>query len=66
MPKIKTHKGAHRRFHISASGKVLRTKGRKSHFRRRRSDSTKRLFGAKIGVSSAVARRVKSVMPHTG
>ena len=45
MPKMKTHKGAKKRFHISGTGKVLRTKGPKGHFRRRKAARVKRLFG---------------------
>ena len=52
MPKMKTHKGAKKRFHISGTGKVLRTKGPKSHFRRRKSARVKRLFGAKVALDS--------------
>lgn len=37
MPKIKTHKTAQKRFKISGSGKILRTKGGKSHLRRKKS-----------------------------
>ena len=29
MPKMKTHKGAKKRFHITGSGKVVRSKGPK-------------------------------------
>jgi large subunit ribosomal protein L35 len=66
MPKIKTHSGAKRRFHISAGGKVLRTKGPKSHLRRRKSDRVKRKFGGKVGVADGVARRIKTIMPYAG
>ncbi len=52
MPKLKTHKGAKKRFHISGSGKVLRTKGPKSHFRRRKAKRMKRLLGGKVGIDS--------------
>ena len=54
MPKLKTHKGAKKRFHISAKGKVLRTKGPKSHFRRRKAKRMKRLLGGKVGIDSEV------------
>ena len=37
MPKMKTHKGAARRFKITGSGLIMRAKGMKSHFRRRKS-----------------------------
>ena len=52
MPKMKTHKGAKKRFHITGSGKVIRTKGPKSHFRRRKTKRVKRLFGGKIALDS--------------
>lgn len=52
MPKMKTHKGAKKRFHISGTGKVLRTKGPKSHFRRRKANRVKRLFGGKVALDS--------------
>ena len=60
MPKLKTHKGAKKRFHISGTGKVLRTKGPKSHFRRRKAKRMKRLLGGKVGIDSKViAKDVK-------
>ncbi len=52
MPKMKTHKGAKKRFHVSGTGKVLRTKGPKSHFRRRKAARVKRLFGGKVSLDS--------------
>ncbi|MCX8276929.1 MAG: 50S ribosomal protein L35 [Dehalococcoidia bacterium] len=52
MPKMKTHKGAKKRFHISGTGKVLRSKGPKSHFRRRKASRVKRLFGGKVALDS--------------
>ena len=54
MPKIKTNKAANKRFHITGSGKVMRTKGPKSHLRRKKAKRVKRLFGAKVELSSSV------------
>lgn len=65
MPKIKTHKGAQRRFHITGSGKILRTKGGKSHFRRRRSRQSKRLYDEMIPVSPADSARVRRLIPYS-
>jgi len=64
MPKIKTHKGAQSRFHITGSGKLMRTKGGKSHLRRRKSKSTKRLFDETIPVSSVDKTRIKRLLPY--
>ncbi len=63
MPKLKTHKGAKKRFHISASGKVLRTKGPKSHFRRRKAKRMKRLLGGKVGIDSpTMAKSIRQAL----
>lgn len=63
MPKVKTHKGAAARFHISGNGKVLHTKGPKSHFRRRKSKRLKRLFGIKTELDSATfSKRIKALL----
>ena len=64
MPKIKTHKGARSRFHITGSGKIMRTKGGKSHLRRRKAKRTKRLYDETIGVSPSDRVRVKRLLPY--
>jgi len=64
MPKLKTHKGAKRRFHVSGTGKLLRTKGPKSHFRRRKAKRVKRLFGGKVGLAPAMTRQIRRVLPR--
>ncbi len=57
MPKMKTHKGARQRFHVTGTGKVVRTKGPKSHFRRKKAKRVKRLFGGKVELDSAAFSR---------
>jgi len=64
MPKIKTHKGAQSRFHITGSGKIMRIKGGKSHLRRRKSKRSKRLFDETIPVSPSDKTRIKRLLPH--
>jgi len=64
MPKIKTHKGAKSRFHVTGSGKIMRTKGGKSHLRRRKSKSAKRLYDEMISVSSVDKTRIKRLLPY--
>ena len=63
MPKIKTNKGAKRRFHLTGTGKVVRTKGPKSHFRRNKSARVKRMLDKKIGVSKAMGKKIKQFLP---
>ncbi len=64
MPKLKTHKGAKSRFHITGSGKLMRMKGGKSHLRRRKAKRTKRLFDETIPVSPADRVRIKRLIPY--
>ncbi|TET25754.1 MAG: 50S ribosomal protein L35 [Dehalococcoidia bacterium] len=64
MPKLKTHKGAQSRFHVTGSGKIMRTKGGKSHLRRRKAKRTKRLFDEKIAISPSDRARVKRLIPY--
>ena len=40
--KLKTHKATAKRFRLTGTGKLVRTKGGKSHLRRRTSKRTKR------------------------
>ncbi|MCJ7694271.1 MAG: 50S ribosomal protein L35, partial [Anaerolineaceae bacterium] len=63
--KIKTHKATAKRFRKSGSGKIMRTKGRKSHLRRRKSKRAKRMFTRMHEVKSrGIKRRVKKLAPN--
>jgi large subunit ribosomal protein L35 len=63
--KIKTYKAAAKRFKVTATGKVMRTKGGKSHLRRRKSARTKRALARMHEVvASADAKRVKRLAPY--
>ena len=64
MPKLKTHKGAESRFHITGSGKLMRTKGGKSHLRRRKSKQAKGLFDEMIAISPHDRARIKRLLPY--
>jgi large subunit ribosomal protein L35 len=54
--KLKTHKGAKKRFKFTATGKLMRAKGMKSHFRRRKAPRTGQIRSAK-GMKSHFRRR---------
>jgi len=64
MPKIKTHKGAKSRFHVTGSGKLMRTKCGKSHLRRKKTPRTKRLYDGMVPTSSADKKLVKRLLPY--
>jgi large subunit ribosomal protein L35 len=64
LPKLKTHKGTKRRFHITGSGKVVRPKGNKSHLRRRKAHRAKVLFSEMIEVHPTARRRLRRLLPY--
>jgi large subunit ribosomal protein L35 len=64
MPKLKTHKGTKSRFHITGSGKLLRTKCGKSHLRRKKAPRTKRLYDEMVMTSSVDKKRVRRLLPY--
>jgi large subunit ribosomal protein L35 len=64
MPKLKTHKGAKSRFHITGSGRIMRVKGPKSHLRRRKAKRVRRLFDETIELHPSDRTRVKRLIPY--
>ncbi len=64
MPKLKTHKGAARRFHITGTGKVMHRKGHISHLRLRMSKRAKRAGGQKQMASDPMQKRVRRLLPN--
>lgn len=62
--KMKTHKATSKRFGVTGSGVVVRTKGGKSHLRRNTSKRVKALFTEMIPVKGrSIIRRVKRLAP---
>jgi large subunit ribosomal protein L35 len=63
--KLKTHKATAKRFRLTGSGKLVRTKGGKSHLRRRKSKRTKKQFARMIEVSgTGIRKRVNRLAPY--
>ncbi len=63
--KIKTHKATSKRFRLTGTGKLMRTKGGKSHMRRRTPKRTKRLLDEMIPVKGrGIVKRVKRLAPY--
>jgi len=62
MPKIKTHKGASKRFKITGSGKIVREKAFTSHILTKKNAKRKRRLGNDIEVSTADTKKVKRLL----
>ena len=65
MPKIKTHKATAKRFRLTGSGKLVRTKGEKRHLRRNRSKRSKRTPWRMLEVETGgEIKRVNRLAPY--
>ena len=65
--KIKTHKATAKRFRVTGSGMLVRTKVGKGHLRRRTSKRTKRLLTEMIAVKGrGIIKRVRRLIPYQG
>ena len=64
MPKMKTHKGAKKRFKVTGSGKVKRNRAFKSHILTKKAPGRKRGLAHSTTVSSADIRRVREMLPY--
>jgi len=62
MPKLKTHKGARKRFKITGTGKVLRSKAFRGHLRSTKSAKRRRDLRRAVLVSPGEARSVRRAL----
>ena len=63
--KLKTHKATAKRFRMTGTGIVVRTKKGKSHLRRRTSDRTKALLPEMLPVlGKKIVKRVRRLAPY--
>jgi len=66
MPKfkLKTHKATAKRFHFTGTGKLMHTKGMKSHLRRKKSARVKRQFDEMFETKGGNVARIKKLLPY--
>ncbi|MCK4496274.1 MAG: 50S ribosomal protein L35 [Candidatus Aminicenantes bacterium] len=64
MPKLKTHKGAQKRFKVTGKKKIVRSKAYKSHILTKKSAKRKRRLGKKGLISQSDRGRVKDMLPY--
>jgi translation initiation factor IF-3 len=64
MPKLKTHKGAKRRFHITGTGKIMHRKGRISHLRERKAKRSRRQIDKHVMAAGPMQKRVHRLLPY--
>jgi large subunit ribosomal protein L35 len=65
VPKIKTHKGTAKRFKLTGSGKLMRTRNEKRHLRRKKSARSKRAAWTMVEVvPTAERKRIMRLAPY--
>lgn len=64
MPKMKTHRGAAKRFRYTGSGRVRRAKAFKSHLLAKKPSRRKRRLRQPTLVSHADQRRLRQLLPY--
>lgn len=63
MPKMKTHKGAAKRYRVSGSGKLLRMKRHSSHLRRKKPRSITRTYSDTVEANASNRKKVMKLVP---
>jgi len=64
MPKLKSHRGAAKRFRLTSGGKVRRSQANKRHILTKKTTKRKRHLDQETAVSPADQRRVRRMIPY--
>jgi len=64
MPKLKTHRGAAKRFSLTGTGRVKRKKAYTSHILTSKSAKTKRKLHEPAYVDKSDEKRIKRLIPY--
>src|SRR5207302_9415476 len=64
MPKLKTHKGAAKRFRVTASGKIKRGHSHARHILTEKTSKRKRLLDIDALVADGAQKRVQRRLPY--
>ena len=64
MPKMKTHRGAAKRFRKTGTGKIVRSKNNKQHILTKKSTKRKRRLRKSALVAAVDVKRVKQMLPY--
>jgi len=62
MPKMKTHKGASKRFRVTGSGKVMRRRANRNHLLEHKPTKRTRRLGADQPLAAADVKKIKKLL----
>ena len=66
MPKLKTHRGAAKRFRTTASGKIKRGHSHARHILTKKTNKRKRYLDVDVMVAEGDQKRVERMLPYVG
>lgn len=64
MPKIKSNRGAMKRFKVTASGKIKRSRGFKSHLLSSKGKKRKRRLRQSTTVAAVEQKNIRKLIPY--
>ncbi|MFQ5721787.1 MAG: 50S ribosomal protein L35 [Candidatus Aminicenantales bacterium] len=64
MPKLKSHRGAKKRFKVTGKKKIVHSKAYKSHILTKKSAKRKRGLRKKVEISSVERAKIKKMLPY--
>lgn len=64
MPKLKTHRGAAKRFRMTATGKIKRGHSHARHILTKKTAKRKRMLDIDVLVSDSDQKRVEAMLPY--
>jgi large subunit ribosomal protein L35 len=64
MPKLKTHRGAAKRFRTTATGKIKRGHSHARHILTKKTNKRKRYLDVDVMVSDGDKKRVERMLPY--
>jgi large subunit ribosomal protein L35 len=64
MPKLKTHKGAAKRFRVTATGKIKRGHSHARHILTKKTNKRKRYLDVDVLVADGDQKRVERMLPY--
>ncbi len=64
MPKLKTHRGAAKRFKFTGSGKIKRSKAYKSHILTKKTTKRKRALDTPTLIAEVDQQKVARMLPY--
>jgi len=65
MPKMKTHRGAAKRFKVTGTGKIKRKKAYKSHILTKKTTKRKRNLRKLTIIDKSDYKRVRELLPYS-